>query len=92
MRDRLILLPGWGLGTAPLQPLAEALRGLDPRLHVDIEPLPTLDSSNGSGSISTCRRGSRPRKASTSGCNGAVPSPQPGSRISRSRMHGRLAR
>ncbi|MCZ4322916.1 alpha/beta fold hydrolase [Pseudomonas anguilliseptica] len=46
MRDRLILLPGWGLGTAPLQPLVEALRGLDPRLHVDIEPLPTLDSSD----------------------------------------------
>lgn len=46
MRDRLILLPGWGLGTAPLQPLAEALRGLDPRLHVDIEPLPMLESSD----------------------------------------------
>ena len=46
MRDRLILLPGWGLGTAPLQPLADALRGLDPRLHVDIEPLPLLDSSD----------------------------------------------
>ncbi len=46
MRDRLILLPGWGLGIAPLQPLAEALRGLDPRLHVDIEPLPTLESSD----------------------------------------------
>lgn len=46
MRDRLILLPGWGLGTAPLQPLAGALRCLDPRLHVDIEPLPTLDSCN----------------------------------------------
>lgn len=46
MRDRLILLPGWGLGTAPLQPLADALRGLDPRLHVTIEPLPQLDSSN----------------------------------------------
>ena len=46
MRDRLILLPGWGLGTAPLQPLAEALRGLDPRLHVEIEPLPVLDSSD----------------------------------------------
>jgi pimeloyl-[acyl-carrier protein] methyl ester esterase len=44
MRDRLILLPGWGLGTAPLQPLADALRGLDPRLHVEIEPLPLLDS------------------------------------------------
>lgn len=46
MRDRLILLPGWGLGTAPLQPLAEALRGLDPRLHVQIEPLPLLESSD----------------------------------------------
>lgn len=46
MRDRLILLPGWGLGVAPLQPLAEALRGLDPRLHVEIEPLPLLDSSD----------------------------------------------
>jgi pimeloyl-[acyl-carrier protein] methyl ester esterase len=46
MRDRLILLPGWGLGITPLQPLADALRGLDPRLHVDIEPLPALDSSD----------------------------------------------
>jgi pimeloyl-[acyl-carrier protein] methyl ester esterase len=46
MRDRLILLPGWGLGSAPLEPLAEALRGLDPRLHVQIEPLPPLDSSD----------------------------------------------
>ena len=46
MRDRLILLPGWGLGTAPLQPLVEALRGLDPRLHIDIEPLPMLESSD----------------------------------------------
>jgi len=46
MRDRLILLPGWGLGTAPLEPLTEALRGLDPRLHVKIEPLPQLDSSD----------------------------------------------
>ncbi|UTW06350.1 alpha/beta fold hydrolase [Pseudomonas benzenivorans] len=44
MRDRLILLPGWGLGTAPLEPLAEALRGLDQRLRVQIEPLPPLDS------------------------------------------------
>jgi pimeloyl-[acyl-carrier protein] methyl ester esterase len=46
MRDRLILLPGWGLGTAPLEPLAEALRGLDPRLRVQIEPLPRLDSGD----------------------------------------------
>jgi len=46
MRDRLILLPGWGLGTAPLQPLAEALRGLDPRLQVQVEPLPLLISND----------------------------------------------
>lgn len=46
MRDRLILLPGWGLGTAPLEPLAEALRGLDERLRVQVEPLPTLSSSD----------------------------------------------
>jgi len=46
VRDRLILLPGWGLGTAPLQPLAEALRGLDPRLQVQVEPLPLLVSSD----------------------------------------------
>lgn len=44
MRDRLILLPGWGLGVSPLEPLAAALRGLDEHLHVSIEPLPTLDS------------------------------------------------
>lgn len=46
MRDRLILLPGWGLGTAPLEPLAEALRGLDQRLRVQVEPLPPLASSD----------------------------------------------
>lgn len=46
MRDRLILLPGWGLGISPLQPLAAALQGLDEHLHIDIEPLPTLDSSD----------------------------------------------
>lgn len=46
MRDRLILLPGWGLGSAPLEPLAAALRGLDPRLKVQIEPLPQLTSSD----------------------------------------------
>lgn len=42
MRDRLILLPGWGLGISPLQPLAAALQGLDEHLRVDIEPLPDL--------------------------------------------------
>ena len=40
MRDRLILLPGWGLGISPLEPLAAALRGLDEHLRVEIEPLP----------------------------------------------------
>jgi pimeloyl-[acyl-carrier protein] methyl ester esterase len=44
MRDRLILLPGWGLGISPLQPLVAALQGLDEHLRVDIEPLPSLDS------------------------------------------------
>lgn len=46
MRDRLILLPGWGLGISPLEPLVAALQGLDEHLHVDIEPLPTLQSSD----------------------------------------------
>ena len=36
MRDRLVLLPGWGLGVSPLEPLAEALRALDERLRVEI--------------------------------------------------------
>lgn len=45
MRDRLILLPGWGLGVSPLEPLACALRGLDERVRVDIEPLPLLAST-----------------------------------------------
>ena len=44
MRDRLILLSGWGLGVSPLEPLAAALRGLDEHLQVQIEPLPALDS------------------------------------------------
>ena len=46
MRDRLILLPGWGLGVSPMEPLAAALQGLDEHLKVDIEPLPELDSSD----------------------------------------------
>ncbi|RDL19307.1 alpha/beta fold hydrolase [Pseudomonas jessenii] len=44
MRDRLILLPGWGLGVSPMEPLAAALQGLDEHLHVEVEPLPELDS------------------------------------------------
>ncbi|MDB6442316.1 alpha/beta fold hydrolase [Pseudomonas sp. 21TX0197] len=46
MRDRLVLLPGWGLGVSPLEPLAAALHGLDEHLRVEIEPLPTLASSD----------------------------------------------
>ncbi|WP_137819989.1 alpha/beta fold hydrolase [Pseudomonas sp. 2FG] len=46
MRNRLFLLPGWGLGSAPLEPLAAALQGLDERLRVQIEPLPTPNSSD----------------------------------------------
>ena len=46
MRDRLILLPGWGLGVSPLEPLAAALRGLDEHLRVEIEPLPDLQTDD----------------------------------------------
>lgn len=46
MRDRLILLPGWGLGISVLEPLAAALQGLDEHLRVEIEPLPELDGSD----------------------------------------------
>ena len=46
MRDRLVLLPGWGLGVSPLEPLAVALRGLDEHLRVEIEPLPVLLSAD----------------------------------------------
>lgn len=46
MRDRLILLPGWGLGVSALEPLAAALRGLDEHLRVEIEPLPDIASGD----------------------------------------------
>ncbi len=46
MRDRLLLLPGWGLGVAPLEPLAAVLRGLDAHLEVDIAPLPQPGSAD----------------------------------------------
>jgi pimeloyl-[acyl-carrier protein] methyl ester esterase len=46
MRNRMVLLPGWGLGVSPLEPLAAALQGLDQHLRVDIEPLPEIDSSD----------------------------------------------
>lgn len=42
MRDRLVLLPGWGLGTAALEPLAASLRAQDSTLHVELAPLPEL--------------------------------------------------
>ena len=45
MRNRLILLPGWGLGVSPLEPLAAALHGLNEHLQVQIEPLPALQAS-----------------------------------------------
>lgn len=40
MTERLIMLPGWGLGSATLQPLVDALGA---QVQVDIEPLPQLD-------------------------------------------------
>lgn len=45
MSDRLILLPGWGLSSAPLEPLATALRALDTSVQVQIESLPALGSA-----------------------------------------------
>lgn len=42
MRNRLVLLPGWGLGTASLQPLAASLRAQDAKLQVELAPLPEL--------------------------------------------------
>ncbi|HSC82529.1 MAG TPA: alpha/beta fold hydrolase [Pseudomonas sp.] len=45
MRNPLILLPGWGLGSAPLQPLAVALQGLNPHREIRVEALPELVSS-----------------------------------------------
>lgn len=46
MRNRLILLPGWGLGVSPLEPLALALRELDEHVRVEIEPMPVLTSAH----------------------------------------------
>lgn len=46
MRNRLILLPGWGLGTASLEPLAASLRAQDSRLQVELVPLPELADSD----------------------------------------------
>lgn len=46
MRNRLVLLPGWGLGTAALEPLAASLRAQDARLQVELMPLPELAHSD----------------------------------------------
>ncbi|WP_286953745.1 MULTISPECIES: alpha/beta fold hydrolase [unclassified Pseudomonas] len=46
MRNRLILLPGWGLGTAALEPLAASLRAQDARLQVELMPLPELPDAD----------------------------------------------
>lgn len=46
MRNRLVLLPGWGLGTASLEPLAASLRAQDARLQVELMPLPELADSD----------------------------------------------
>lgn len=43
MPTTLILLPGWGLGSAPLMPLAKALAG---QVQVSIEPLPALEHAD----------------------------------------------
>jgi len=42
--NRLILLPGWGLGPAALQPLVDALNGLG--LPTELAELPALTSSD----------------------------------------------
>jgi len=46
MRNRLVLLAGWGLGMAPLEPLALALQGLNEHLHVQVEALPDLPEAD----------------------------------------------
>lgn len=50
MRDRLILLPGWGFAPQALLPLSEALQSLDPQLDVQLEPLPPMPSHD----VSNC--------------------------------------
>ncbi|WP_312271972.1 alpha/beta fold hydrolase [Pseudomonas sp.] len=47
MRDTLVLLPGWGLGTAPLEPLRDELLEIAPYLDVLIEPLPDMADASG---------------------------------------------
>lgn len=45
MREHLILLPGWAIGPAALEPLREALQERAPHLAVAIEPLPALEQA-----------------------------------------------
>lgn len=45
MADKVVLLPGWGLGPAALEPLQHALQGALPSLRVSIEPLPLIASA-----------------------------------------------
>lgn len=42
MRNHLILLPGWGLGSAALEPLAASLRAQDSGLRVELASLPEV--------------------------------------------------
>lgn len=42
MRNHLILLPGWGLGSAALEPLAASLRAQDAGLRVELAELPEV--------------------------------------------------
>lgn len=46
MRSRLFLLSGWGLGVAPLLPLANVLRGLHGEWDVQVVALPELGSAD----------------------------------------------
>jgi pimeloyl-[acyl-carrier protein] methyl ester esterase len=46
MAEQLFLLPGWGLGCAPLEPLHAALREEMPDIPVTIAPLPSLASAD----------------------------------------------
>ena len=45
MRDHLILLPGWGLGSTAGTAARRALHEREPHLNVLIEPLPSLDDA-----------------------------------------------
>jgi pimeloyl-[acyl-carrier protein] methyl ester esterase len=46
MAEQLFLLPGWGLGCAPLEPLYAAQREEMPDIPVTIAPLPSLASAD----------------------------------------------